>query len=96
MRTTTLALSALFLAGSIGVVSYATAAPLAARNGMTLYIFDKDAGGVSSCYKDCAAMWPPALARTGEKADPGWTTVMRTDGAMQWVYKMLLQGWSLL
>ena len=86
MRTTTLALSALFLAGSLWVVSYANAAPLAARNGMTLYVFDKDVGGVPSCYKDCAVMWPPALAKTGEKADPGWTTLRRTDGAMQWVY----------
>jgi predicted lipoprotein with Yx(FWY)xxD motif len=76
------------LIGSAGVTTYANAAtPLVASNGMTLYIFDKDVGGVPSCYKDCAALWPPALAKTGDKMGKGWTTVKRTDGAaMQWAY----------
>src|ERR1019366_10699963 len=73
--------------GSAGVATSANAATqLAAPNGMTLYVFDKDAGGVPTCYKDCATMWPPALAKTGDKMDTGWTTVKRTDGAMQWAY----------
>lgn len=36
---------------------------LQAKNGMTLYVFDKDNGGVSSCYDACAAKWPPMWPR---------------------------------
>ena len=86
-----LTLSAFLLAGtlmgSVGVATSANAAaPLLSTSGMTLYVFDKDAGGVPSCYKDCATMWPPALAKTSDKMGAGWTTVKRTDGTMQWVY----------
>jgi predicted lipoprotein with Yx(FWY)xxD motif len=87
MKATSLALSALLLAGSFGLASYASAATtLTAANGMTLYVFDKDVGGVPSCYKECAAMWPAALAKTGDKMGAGWTTVKRTDGTMQWTF----------
>ena len=33
--------------------------------GMTLYIWDKDAVGVSSCYDQCANAWPPLLVPAG-------------------------------
>lgn len=54
--------------------------------GMTLYSFDKDKGGTSSCYQACAAQWPPYLARAGQKMAKGWTTVKRSDGSMQWAH----------
>ncbi len=54
--------------------------------GMTLYIFDKDKDGVSSCYDACAAKWPPYLGKADDKMTEGWTLVKRTDGAMQWAY----------
>ena len=59
---------------------------LTAANGMTLYTFDNDKGGMSSCYDACATNWPPYLAKEGENMGAGWTTVKRTDGAMQWAY----------
>jgi predicted lipoprotein with Yx(FWY)xxD motif len=59
---------------------------LTAKNGMTIYIFDKDQGGMSSCYADCAKHWPPYLAKKGAKLSEGWTTVKRKDGKMQWAY----------
>jgi predicted lipoprotein with Yx(FWY)xxD motif len=87
MKTTMLALSALLLAGSLGVVSYANAATtLTAQNGMTVYVFDKDVGGKPSCYADCAKTWPAYLAKTGEKMSKGWSEVKRTDGSSQWAY----------
>jgi predicted lipoprotein with Yx(FWY)xxD motif len=56
-------------------------------NGMTLYVFDKDAGGKSACNGPCAANWPP-LAATGDAKDMGdWTVVTRDDGSKQWAYK---------
>lgn len=54
--------------------------------GMTLYVFDKDAGGVPSCYDTCAAKWPPYLGKADAKMTKGWTLVDRKDGAKQWAY----------
>ena len=59
---------------------------LADAKGMTLYTFDKDAGGVSACYTDCAVKWPPYLGKVGDKMEEGWTQIKRTDGTMQWAY----------
>ncbi|MDB5663738.1 hypothetical protein [Cypionkella sp.] len=59
---------------------------LADKNGMTLYTFDKDAGGVSACYDDCAVKWPPYLGKADETLGEGWTLVDRTDGTKQWAY----------
>lgn len=56
---------------------------LTAANGMTLYTFDTDKGGVSSCYESCAANWPPYLGKTGQTMK-GMTLVPRKDGSMQW------------
>jgi predicted lipoprotein with Yx(FWY)xxD motif len=55
-------------------------------NGMTLYSFDKDTGGVSACYGDCATKWPPYLGKAGDAMTEGWTLVDRTDGTKQWAY----------
>jgi len=56
------------------------------KNGMTLYIFDKDTGGVSACYDECAVNWPPYLGKADDKLTEGWTLAKRTDGALQWAY----------
>lgn len=53
---------------------------------MTLYTFDKDMDGKSSCYDDCATNWPPYLGKAGETKDAEWALSERTDGAMQWTY----------
>ena len=55
-------------------------------NGMTLYTFDKDSAGKSSCDGDCATKWPPFKAEAGAKAEGEWTLVERTDGSMMWAY----------
>ena len=59
---------------------------LTAKNGMTLYIFDKDKGGVSSCYDQCATNWPPYLGKEGDAMEKDWALAKRTDGTMQWTY----------
>jgi len=53
-------------------------------SGKTLYIFDKDSGGVSACNDGCAAVWPPYLAPTGAKATDRLTLHPRKDGKLQW------------
>jgi predicted lipoprotein with Yx(FWY)xxD motif len=55
--------------------------------GMTLYTFDKDAGGKSACNGPCAGNWPP-LKATADARDAGdWTVIARDDGSRQWAYK---------
>jgi len=55
--------------------------------GMTLYTFDKDAGGKSACNGPCATNWPPLKAAASDKAEGGYTMITRDDGSMQWAYK---------
>jgi predicted lipoprotein with Yx(FWY)xxD motif len=59
--------------------------------GMTLYLFQKDKGGKSSCDGACATAWPPLL--TTGKAMPGsgvkaslLGTTQRPDGSTQVTY----------
>jgi predicted lipoprotein with Yx(FWY)xxD motif len=55
--------------------------------GMTLYTFDKDAGGKSACNGPCATNWPPLMASGGAKASGDWSIITRDDGGKQWAYK---------
>jgi predicted lipoprotein with Yx(FWY)xxD motif len=55
-------------------------------SGMTLYTFDKDAGGKSACNGPCAANWPPLIAGPTDKAEGSWSIVTRDDGSRQWAY----------
>ena len=66
---------------------------LVGPNGMTLYTFDKDAGGKSVCNGQCATNWPPFTVddKSQLKADSGVTGTLdvltRTDGKLQVTYK---------
>ena len=55
--------------------------------GMTLYVFDKDSGGKSTCNGQCATNWPPLAAAAGATPTGDWTLVTRDDGAKQWAYQ---------
>jgi plastocyanin len=57
-------------------------------NGMTLYVFEADVGGESSCYGQCAQFWPPLLVGSNVKpVGDGISAVLevtqRTDGTYQ-------------
>jgi predicted lipoprotein with Yx(FWY)xxD motif len=82
MMRAALAASAFF----ISAAAAQAAGMLTAPNGMTLYVFDKDKSGVSSCYDDCAKMWPAYMGKAGDKMTEGWTMVKRTGGLMQMAY----------
>lgn len=56
-------------------------------SGRTLYTFDQDSGGTSSCYDQCAVNWPPVLGQEGSEMGPDWSLVPRNDGTMQMAYK---------
>ncbi|MBU6141683.1 hypothetical protein KGO95_01005 [Patescibacteria group bacterium] len=65
---------------------------LVASNGMTLYVYAKDAAGVSNCSGVCAVNWPPYQPVQNEPllAADGVTgklaTITRDDGTMQLTY----------
>ena len=75
-----------FAALAISAVAAQAAGMLMAKNGMTLYVFDKDVGGAPSCYDACAANWPAYMAKKDEKMMKDWTMVARKDGTQQWAY----------
>ncbi len=75
-----------FAGMSAGLLLLSLGTTFAQAEGMTLYTFDKDSGGTSSCYDDCATNWPPYLAKEGESLGEGWAMVARTDGTQQWAY----------
>ena len=55
--------------------------------GMTLYTFDKDAGGKSMCNGPCVTNWPPLAAMADAKTMGDYSVITRDDGAKQWAYK---------
>ena len=54
--------------------------------GMTLYTFDKDAMGKSSCNDSRATNWPPLAASADADEGDDWTVIQRADGSWQWAY----------
>lgn len=63
--------------------------------GMTLYVFDRDAGGKSACNGPCAVNWPPLMVVGAGGAAGDWTIIMREDGGKQWAFKgKPLYTWS--
>lgn len=94
MRLAVTALTTLLLAGS---AAYAAEPVKTATieghkvytdiHGMTLYTFDKDSPGKSTCDAACAVKWPPLKAAAGATAEGDWTLVKRGDGTMMWAHK---------
>jgi predicted lipoprotein with Yx(FWY)xxD motif len=98
MKTKNLLLTLLMsatLAACSGYGTRATAPAMASgdmltgSNGMTLYVFDKDAAGIgkSMCNGPCATNWPPLMAMDGDMASGDYSIVMRDDGKKQWAFK---------
>lgn len=84
-----------YASGAVKEVKTAKGEVLANAKGMTLYTFDKDKGGVSACYDECAKKWPPLTAAEGAKEKGEFSLVKRTDGTMQWTHEgMPLYLWQ--
>lgn len=88
------ALAADYLDGAVKSTDIGGQMVLTDTNGMTLYIFDKDTAGTSTCYDACAEKWPPLIADDAVAAAGDFTVVARTDGTSMWAYKgMPLYYW---
>ena len=60
-------------------------------NGRTLYLYEADKSVISTCYGDCASVWPPLLTGGSPVAGPGvnqslLSTTKRSDGSLEVVY----------
>ena len=71
----------------IGIGETAKGPVLTGSGGLSLYVFDKDVGGVPACYDKCTELWPPLLAAPGLAVGGDFTVVSRKDGKAQLAYK---------
>jgi len=73
----------------ITVVRRSDGIVFADAGGLTLYVFDEDKPGESTCYRErhCERRWPP-LPASGRGNEVGeWTVTERLDGTLQWAYR---------
>jgi predicted lipoprotein with Yx(FWY)xxD motif len=57
---------------------------------LTVYLFEADKTGASSCNGSCAKFWPPVLGTPkagGQASSGGLGTIKRADGSTQVTYK---------
>lgn len=57
------------------------------RDHMSLYTYDEDEVGVSSCTGECAKTWKPALLDAGTVVGENYSLIERTDGSMQAAFR---------
>ncbi len=92
LLSTSFAMAEDYLGGAVKSAEVGGKTILTDANDMTLYIWDKDAVGVSNCYEQCAVNWPPVLVPADTAVTGDFTLVDRTDSDMKIVaYK----GWPL-
>lgn len=75
--------------GTVAVADSDLGEILVDGEGATLYVFDNDTDGTSTCYDDCASNWPPLTgeATAGEGVDESLLgTTERDDGTVQVTY----------
>jgi predicted lipoprotein with Yx(FWY)xxD motif len=82
--------------GALAILSLAACAQVPTKTeggvvtnaaGMTLYTFDKDAGGKSMCNGPCAGNWPPLMAAADATPSGDYTIITRDDGGKQWALR---------
>ena len=77
--------------GTVSLRSTSLGKVLVSSTGHTLYLFEKDKNGKSSCAGQCAKYWPPLIANAKPTAGAGVSAaelgrVRRADGRMQVTY----------
>jgi len=71
---------------SVKVMKMGDSSLLTDTKGMTLYVYDPDSAGKSTCNGGCAKAWPPLAADASAKPVGKYTIVTRDDGTLQWAY----------
>jgi predicted lipoprotein with Yx(FWY)xxD motif len=57
------------------------------RRGMTLYTFERDRPGISTCYRACEKLWPPLIAGLDDIAQGEFDIHERMNGTRQWTWR---------
>lgn len=57
------------------------------QNHMSLYTYENDTLWVSSCYRECANAWPPAILPADTELGENYSLIERNDGTMQAAFK---------
>jgi predicted lipoprotein with Yx(FWY)xxD motif len=75
----------LLVSGILSGAVNAASEMLAAKNGMTIYTFDKDKAnsGKSVCVDDCATTWPPVPVNEASSSATEYGSLVRADGFKQ-------------
>ena len=55
--------------------------------GYSLYAFDRDTATKTACTGTCEEKWVPVIAPELARMQGGWTTIERTNGVRQWVFR---------
>jgi predicted lipoprotein with Yx(FWY)xxD motif len=53
----------------------------------SIYVYDLDKSGTSTCRDECSRQWPPVIASRGSNPVGAWTLVERADHTKQWRYR---------
>ena len=53
----------------------------------SIYVYDRDKGGLPSCTGQCALLWLPVIASGSANPVGEWTLVERADRSRQWRYR---------
>ena len=93
LLSTSFAMAEDYLGGAVKSTEIGGKEVLTDAKGMTLYIWDKDAVGVSNCYDQCAVNWPPLLVPASTEVSGDWTLVDRKDNADMKI--VAYKGWPL-
>ena len=56
------------------------------ERGLTLYAYERDTPGRSTCNNLCAQDWPPFAAPADARPKGKWTIIARDDRLRQWSY----------
>lgn len=59
----------------------------ASPSGMTLYTYEKDPPGKSTCLAECEQTWLAAKSPADAVASGDWSVITRDDGSQQWAYR---------
>ena len=68
-----------YLGGAVKSATVGGKEILTDSKGMTLYTWDKDTAGTSTCYDKCAQAWPPLLVDASTAVSGDFTLVDRKD-----------------
>jgi predicted lipoprotein with Yx(FWY)xxD motif len=60
---------------------------LVSPTGRTLYTYDRDPQGASTCAGDCVQTWAPFAPAAGDAPHGDFTILARDDGGRQWAYQ---------